>query len=243
MFGIFKRKSENQGSRSATDWYLSLRNEFHSFAGEPGPEPRAALVGAKVGSVPLAILICGDAREIVRVLAIVAAAVDKREDCTDAMISALNDESETVRRSAACGLVVIGLVRGLAAVVSGNRHGHGIRTRAAYLLRDIGPSAEEAIPSLMTLLNYSDINWRSHMAASRALAAIGAPAIPYLVHSLEFGPDHARSQAASALKEFDLAPDHLEQIERVLEAESGTAKITRTSQAHGGQRPTSSEFE
>jgi HEAT repeat protein len=216
MLGISKRKIENPGGRSAADWYISLRNEFHSFAGEPAHEARAALAEAKVDSVPLSILICGDAREIVRVLAIVAAAIDKREDCVESMISGLNDESETVRRSAACGLVMIRAVRGLAAVVSGNRHGHGIRTRAAYILQDIGPSAEEAIPGLMALLNYSDINWRSHMAASLALAAIGTPAIPYLVHSLEFGPDHARIQAASVLEELGLAPDRREQIERVL---------------------------
>ena len=201
MLGIFKRKSGNPGGRSAADWYRSLRNGFQSFAGDPAPEAWAALAEAKLESVPLSILICSDAREIVRVLAIVAAAIDKREDCVDSMISALNAESETVRRSAACGLVMTRAVRGLAAVVSGSRHGHGIRTEAANLLQDIGPSAEEAIPSLMALLNDSDINWRSHMAASLALAAIGTPAIPYLVHSREFGPDHARIQAANALKE------------------------------------------
>jgi HEAT repeat protein len=213
MLGIFKRKSEDPGGRSAADWYISLRNGFQSFAGEPAHEARAALAEAKVDSIPLSILICGDAREIVRVLAIVAAAIDKQEDCVDSMISGLNDESETVRRSAACGLVMIRSVRGLAAVVSGNRHGHGIRTRAANILQDIGPSAEEAIPGLMALLNDSHINWRSHLAASLALVAIGTPAIPYLVHSLKFGPDHARNQAASALEEIGLAPDRREQIE------------------------------
>lgn len=226
MLGIFKRKSEHPGGRSAADWYISLKTEFQSFAGEPAHEARAALAEAKVDSVPLSILICADAREIVRVLAVVIAAIDKREDCVDSMISGLNDTSETVRRSAACGLIMIGAVRGLAAVVSGSRHGHGIRTRAAYLLQEIGPSAEEAIPGLMALLNYSDINWRSHMAASLALAAIGAPAIPYLVHSLESGPDHARIQAASVLEEFGLAPDRRELIERVLRPNTAPRRPT-----------------
>jgi hypothetical protein len=65
----------------------------------------------------------------------------------------------------------------------------------------------------MALLNDSHINWRSHLAASLALVAIGSPAIPYLVHSRKFGPDHARNHAASALEEIRLAPDRREQIE------------------------------
>jgi HEAT repeat protein len=131
-------------------------------------------------------------------------------------LAALQDESETIRRTAALALVELDTVDGLAAVVAGSRHGHAVRTEAAHRLRRHGPKASEAIPGLVALLRYREINWRSHMAAAGALAAIGEAALPWLLHMFHHGEPHLRYEAASALKEMNRTPEILAAIDEVL---------------------------
>ena len=107
---------------------------------------------------------------------------DSSREAEAALIAALQDESDLVRRTAAESLLVLGSVRGLAAVVAGSRHGHGVRTKAALKLAKMNSGeAVEAVPALMVLLQYPRINWRTHFIATDALAAIGDAAIPSLV--------------------------------------------------------------
>jgi len=93
-----------------------------------------------------------------------------------------------------------------------------VRTHAAHRLRGHGEAATEAIPGLLCLLRDPNINWRSHVAAAGALAAIGEPAIPALVQVFEHGEPRLRHFAAMALKEMNKTPGLLAAIDGELAA-------------------------
>jgi HEAT repeat protein len=226
MFGWLKRRSAREASqaRTAADWYSYYRSPQY-FQGDLPSAVTAALrdvigsesepPGRDVPSL-LSVLLTTDSREAVRCLAAVKMGVDKHTACEGALLAALHGESETVRRTVALALVALDTVRGLAAVVAGSRHGHGVRTEAAHRLRAHGPGAAEAIPGLLKLLSYRDINWRSHAAAAGALTAIGESAIPWLRQVFESGEAHIRYYAAMALKDMNKTPELLASIDAVL---------------------------
>jgi len=180
-------------------WAEIELGKFAEFNGDPVAAINAELAAAGPRSVCLPILICADGNVQVRLLSMIKARLEKRLDCEDALIAALLDGSEAVRRTAASALLDLDTIRGLAAIVAGDRHGHGIRTRAAYRLQQYGPNAAPAIPSLFRLIDYSNINWRSHMAAAIALAAIGDSALPYLIHAVRSGSPSGKDWATSSL--------------------------------------------
>jgi HEAT repeat protein len=132
------------------------------------------------------------------------------------LIAALEDYSETVRRISALALLDVATIRGLSAVVAGSRHGHAVRTEAAHRLGKRGAEAAAAIPGLLALLHYGDINWRSHMAAAYALAAIGAPALPYLFHALTCGDGYPSLYAAIALDSIGPPPEYQQLVQEML---------------------------
>jgi HEAT repeat protein len=165
----------------------------------------------------LADVLVTDSSEAARCVAAIQLGIDKSPEAETSLIAALQDESEVVRRTAARTLLAIGSVRGSAAVVGGCRHGHNIRTAAAYQLAQLKPGeAAEAVPALMILLQYPHINWRSHVAAAEALRAIGDAAVPSLVNALQRGSPQVRLYAAIALKEMGKTPELLPCIDDVL---------------------------
>ncbi|PHS14835.1 MAG: hypothetical protein COA78_05485 [Blastopirellula sp.] len=199
-------------------WAEALRYDFPAHD-DPGKEIRQQL-SELVPEVDLSVLISTNENEDIRILAIVLAAVDSRADCHNALIAVLNDQLESVRRSAAIALLKMDTISGLAAVVAGHRHGHGIRTQAAYRLAEHGPAAVDAIPSLFALINYSDINWRSHTAASIALSAIGANASPYLTHALIHGSAQSKHESAFAMRENGVPKEFESTVNTILEPDN-----------------------
>ena len=206
---------------TAAEWYGFYRNPQY-FSGDLASAVTEALRRAVATrdepsdiEIPpvMSVLLATDDREGVRCLAAIKMGLDKPTACETTLLAALHDESATVRRAAALSLVALNTVRGLAAVVTGSRHGHAVRTHAAHLLREHGRDASEAIPGLLSLLRDRNINWRSHMAAADALAAIGEPAIPWLLQAFRRGQPELRHYAAMALKEIDKTPEPLAAID------------------------------
>jgi HEAT repeat protein len=211
---------------TAGEWYGFYRSPQY-FQGDLASAATAALreALATCEELPdfavepwLTTLLTTDPRETVRCLAAVKVGLDKLADGERALLAALHDESEIVRRSAALALVALDTVRGLSAVVAGSSHGHAVRTQAAHRLREHGKEATEAIPGLLCLLRDPNINWRSHAAAAGALAAIGESAIPALVQVFEHGEPRLRYFAAMALKELNRTPALLAAIDEELAA-------------------------
>ncbi len=211
---------------TAPEWYFLYRKQKLPL--DPACDVAAALCEALTGSnFPsgcdldsdscLSALLMTDQREEVRSLAAIKIGINKMKTCESGLIAALEDQSETVRRIAALALVDIDTIRGLAAVVAGNNHGHAVRTQAANRLQKRGFEAAEAIPGLLALLRFRQINWRSHLAAVDALAAIGEPAIPFLVHALTNGEPQLRRYAGAVLKFIGKSMEFSELIEKELE--------------------------
>lgn len=133
------------------------------------------------------------------------------------LIQSLSHENELVRRFSAIALADINTVESLSAVVKGNNHGHAIRTEAAWKLKEYGKEAEGAVLSLISLIEYKNINCRSHMAASEALASIGAAAKDELSKRLDSTSKSTRFFCADALKEMDNEKVIQDRIEYILE--------------------------
>ena len=150
------------------------------------------------------------------VLAMVKAALEIRIDCEDSLLAALHNESETVRRTAARALLGLSSVRGLAAVVAGNKHRDAVRTAAARSLAEFDSDAAAANPALFALLNDRNIAGSAHFAASRALGALGSPAIPYRAHAMRQGSSIAKYESASTLRGTGRTAGHNELIDRIL---------------------------
>jgi len=164
----------------------------------------------------LSALLTTDQREPVRILTAILIGVRRTKACEGALIAALEDHSEIVRRTAAQALIDIDTISGLAAVVAGSKHGHGVRTRAAHQLQGHGRNAFEAIPALLVLLRYRKINWRSHFAASLAIAAIGEPAIPFLIDGLRDEDLNYRYFVACALETIGAPLEYAVLVRKVL---------------------------
>ncbi|HYT91696.1 MAG TPA: HEAT repeat domain-containing protein [Gemmataceae bacterium] len=210
---------------AAIEWYGFYRRG--RFPGNPLRLVTAALRKAFSGASRgadldledpdcLGVLLATDAREGIRCLAAIKLGLAKDERYETSLLAALQDESETVRRTAAVALLDLNTVRGLAAVVGSSQHGHRVRMDAAHRLRQYGPAAAEAIPALAALLRDQESNWRSHCAAAGALAAVGEAAIPWLLQLLAVGKAGPRYYAAMALKEMNKTPEHVLAIEQEL---------------------------
>lgn len=194
--------------RTAGEWYSLHRSPQYRNATWSASLAKAILeIAASDGDgsspPPLVDVLVTDASEAARCVAAIQLSTESSPDAETALIAALQDESELVRRTAATSLLLLGTVRSLAAVVGGSRHGHAVRTHAAFKLAKMKPGeAVEALPALMVLLQYPDINWRTHVAAVDALRAIGEAAVPTLVNGLHRGSPQVRKYAAIALNEI-----------------------------------------
>lgn len=143
--------------------------------------------------------------------------IDK-EKVVERLIQLLNHEDETLRRIAGRALLKIGDIKGLNAVIGGNYHGHAIRTEASWVIAKMeGEEIKEALPSLLKLLEYKDINYRSHMAAASALANIGEPAKEILLENLNSEDKNVRFYSALALSELKPKPISNSKIKYILE--------------------------
>ena len=208
--------------RTAGEWYSSHRSPQYrdaTWSESLTQAVREITSGCGGGASPahLADVLVTDVSEVARCVAAVHLSLDASLKAETALIAALQDESELVRRTAGESLLTLGSVRGLAAVVGGSRHGHAVRTRAAFKLAKMKPGeAAEALPALMVLLQYHDINWRTHFAAVSALRTIGDAAIPSLVNGLQRGSPQVRQYAAIALKEMGKTPELLPVIGEVI---------------------------
>lgn len=136
--------------------------------------------------------------------------LSKFNTCTEHIIIRLTKllvhKNELVRRYSALFLYHIGTVESLSLVVKGYKHGHGIRTRAAQKLERMGPDAHKAIPALIELIKYKNINWRSHFAAADALASIGPSAIEILLECIESDDSDLQYYSAVALSNMKPEP-------------------------------------
>lgn len=130
---------------------------------------------------------------------------EKDTKVENGLIHLLASREELVRRMAAISLTKIGTVKALSAVVRGHRHGHGIRSIAAEKLEKLGPKALEAVPALLQLLAYPNINWRSHFAGARALTSIGQEAVPVLLEQLKSDNEYLKWYVAHALSQMQPA--------------------------------------
>ena len=104
---------------------------------------------------------------------------------------------------------------GLVAVVSGNNHGSGVRTDASFEIMEFGEEGKVAIVGLLKLIEYKNIHYSSHVAAGRALAAIGQPAQEILLMNLDSDDINIKYYSAFALKEMNLISN--KKIDYILE--------------------------
>ena len=87
------------------------------------------------------------------------------------------------------------------------------------MLGEHGASAADAIPALFSLINYADINYRSHIAACTALSKIGDRATPYLIHALHHGSHAAKKYSAIALSDIGIEGEHSRLVADILRSE------------------------
>ncbi|AGA92417.1 HEAT repeat-containing protein (plasmid) [Thioflavicoccus mobilis 8321] len=117
-----------------------------------------------------------------------------------ALITALRDEEETVRASAADALGEIGLPAVPALITALRDEEWEVRERAAEALEKIGPAASQAIPALITALRDEEDTVRA--SAADALGEIGLPAVPALITALRDEEGEVRAFATRALGEI-----------------------------------------
>lgn len=209
---LFRKKEVLLAGRTASQWYgLHRMPQYRdgTWSTSLAEAVREITSDDRHGQTParLVDVLVTDASEAARCVAAIQLSIDKPPEAENALIAALQDESELVRRTAAESLLEIGSVRGLAAVVGGSRHGCAVRTQAAFKLAAMKPGeAAEAVPALMVLLQYPHINWRTHYAAVDALRTIGDAAIPSLMNGLLHGSPQVREYAAVALEEMGKLP-------------------------------------
>jgi HEAT repeat protein len=213
---LYTSKYERLVKSTLAPWYAAQNSNFDKFNGDPVAAINAVFSAAVSSPAALPVIIATDGNDGVRVLAMTKAGFESRRECEAVMIAALTDHSEMIRRTAAAMLSRLDTIRGLAAVVAGNRYGHSVRTRAAHRLREHGASATEAIPSLFAAICDPTIGFRGQLAATYALAAIGKDALPYLIHALQHGSTCLQNEAAVALRENGMGGDHTARINEIL---------------------------
>ena len=117
-----------------------------------------------------------------------------------ALIAALGDADEGVRRNSATALGQIGSAA-VPALIAALRSAHeGVRRASATALGQIGPAAVEAIPALIAALG--DVDEAVRRASATALGQIGpaaAEAIPALTIAVKDADERVRRASAAAL--------------------------------------------
>lgn len=205
------RNPEPKGKRKADEWhsrYWRLRID-QPDRDEFAQKVTSALAERGVSDLNLSVLISAHRDLEIRVLATIKAGLEMDSDCENALITALLDESESLRNSAGLSLCYLRTVRGLSSIVGNSKVARSLRTAAAQMLKDFGPVACDAIPALMAL--------GVDTAASRALGAIGEAAVPYLQIAIRTGKNEV--QCAIALRETGLeTEDDKRIIHAILEA-------------------------
>ncbi len=114
-----------------------------------------------------------------------------------ALIEALKDEDQIVRRSATKALPNIGPAAVMALIEALNSEEQNVRALAADGLRDLGPEAIVAVPTLIEALKEEN-KW-VHGFAAAALGEIGPEAVPALIEALNSKFLRVRAGAAEAL--------------------------------------------
>lgn len=220
MFGWFRRPPEapRVAGKTAVEWYRLHRSPQYrdtSWSESLAQAAREITSGdGQAAPFRLVDVLVTDASEAARCVAAIQLSTERTAEAEAALIAALQDESELVRRTAGESLVAIGTVRGLVAVIAGSHHGHAVRTWAARKLAELPPEqSKDAIPALMVLLQYPHINWRTHFIAVEALRSIGDAAIPALVNGLHRGTPQVRQYAAIALQQIGKTPELAQLIE------------------------------
>src|SRR5262249_44767021 len=134
-----QRNVARLAGRTAGEWYWLHRSPQYRDANWPeslAQATREITSGADEGGslARLADVLVTHASEAARCVAAIQLTTDRSPEAEAALIAALQDESELVRRTAGESLLTLGSVRGLAAVVGGSRHGRAVRTHAAFKL-------------------------------------------------------------------------------------------------------------
>jgi HEAT repeat protein len=90
-----------------------------------------------------------------------------------------------------------------------------VRPKTAALLGAFGSAAKDAVPMLGKMLR-QDNSHKPSLAAAKALAKIGAPAVPELIESLKHPVVHIRYRAAWALGQ--IGPDAADAVPALIKA-------------------------
>src|ERR1700733_11613111 len=72
--------------------------------------------------------------------------------------------------------------------------------RDPAIFRWMGPTADSPVPALVAALHSDD--WERHSAAEKALASVGAPAVPALMEIVESGEGKLPERAGRALSQM-----------------------------------------
>jgi HEAT repeat protein len=131
----------------------------------------------------------GDDKKRIRAASLLGNTIDLNRKVVDALRKALKDENPDVRKNAISSL---GLLRGKSkkavpdlADVMKTETDKKIRKSACYALVEIGPDAEAATPTLISLLNDSAFWISGGSCIQKALGAIGPQALPLMKKSMD----------------------------------------------------------
>lgn len=140
----------------------------------------------------------------------------KNKKIPNRLLILLKHQDELIRRISARLLTELGTVETLNAVVAGNNHGRGIRTEAAWKLKEMGKKATAAIPGLIALLRYKEINWRTHVAAQSALSEMGEDSKNVLINLLNDEDRTIQEHAAITLNMMNTSEEIQKRIDNIL---------------------------
>ncbi|MCH2042506.1 MAG: hypothetical protein MK212_00070 [Saprospiraceae bacterium] len=115
----------------------------------------------------------------------------------------LTHKDSSFRRSVGESLVELNDIDGLIAVLEAEDSGRGNMMGAARRLASKGKEAEKAIPALLGMIQYKNINYKGHSFAAEALASIGESARPVLVQCINSKDSHLIEYATYALEMLD----------------------------------------
>jgi len=224
-FNPFKRKPK-YARRNIGEWYGTFRYHFNTSYGPDLSEVKLAIAQSEklknnpsLTRIEIEKLLLTTKSISTLCLCIYSTAFYETHssEVTNKLIDLLKDEDELVRRFSAEGLLQIGSVEALSAVVGGNNHGCAVRTKAAWTLEKLGENAIDATHSLLTLIKDQDINWRSHFAAAHALASLGPEVKEILLTNLQSEDQNLRYYSAYALSILKPKPVFNNQIAEILE--------------------------
>ena len=151
------------------------------------PQAVAQVAAQGAWGVLIRALTCPQVREVV---------VGLGAPAVPALIQALGDDSNAVRRAAAEALGKLGDPQAIPALIKAlGDYWYDVRRAAAEALGKLGDP--QAIPALIQALG--DDEFRVRRAAAEALVKIGTPAVPALIQALGNNDREVRRAAAEAL--------------------------------------------